>query len=252
MNCKPVFFFLLFVIILFSAFYPEVEKFTNKKISSCTVVSESELAKLDCAGGKITNITKAVYGTPSGECPQLKENPECNANVSDLVSKLCLDKNTCEVQCQGDTCAGTKLPGGDPCYGTKKNLAISVTCSAPSIEKIIAENSKESKDYKPVPRSIIPKHLQNRDVTLNTYLMPIKNNIEMENYNIYKNPNNYSEKKCNLNQNKNCNFNMNQNTFYLDNNFSIWKPDSQDSFKYLGEVKNTEVLNDEYYGIKKI
>ena len=73
----------------------------------------------------------------------------------------------------------------------------------------------------------------------------------MENYNIFKDPLNYSEKECNINQNKNCNFNMNENTFYLDNNFSIWKPDSQESFKYLGEVKNTEVLNNEYYGIKK-
>jgi len=114
---------------------PAVPSNSTRTPTTCDVEPESSSVLLDCVGGKITNVTAAVYGAtaaPGTACPHPSvSSKNCSADVTAMVSSLCLGQETCQVECDGDTCAGNTLPGGDPCYGTKKSLVVSVSCSAP-------------------------------------------------------------------------------------------------------------------------
>ena len=144
MNCKPVFLFLLFLVIIFSVFYPEIEKFTDKKSNKEKSVCQSPKTKEEC---RISAIEKGH---------------EIGGGGYDFTG----DYNTkgCYVYSSGvyknKAYWGPNKSGSEP-TGIKKRVCVQ-------------NKSEPPMEYKEIPRSIIPKHLQNRDITLNTYLMPYK------------------------------------------------------------------------------
>lgn len=82
---------------------------------------------------------------------------------------------------------------------------------------------------------MVPDILLNRDYRNNKQLRPIKSKLNMDRFNMYKQPNRYSNTKCNLNINKNCNKKINGGNLFLDSKYSMWKPNiSEKSFQYLG------------------
>ena len=99
---------------------------------TCGLVAESTALSLACPAGVIESVTVASYGTPAGSCASgdLRPDAKCSADIKSVISARCVGKESCTVECDGDTCDGTPLAGGDPCYGTKKNLAVTVQCSA--------------------------------------------------------------------------------------------------------------------------
>jgi len=93
---------------------------------------------------------------------------------------------------------------------------------------------------------MVPDMLLNRDNRNTKQLRPIKSNLNMDRFNMYKQPNKYSNTKCNLNINKNCNKKINGDTLFLDSKYSMWKPNfSEKSFQYLGNY--TSYPNRENY-----
>ena len=99
---------------------------------TCAVADESSAISLACPAGTITNVTFARYGTPAGSCEGggLAPDAKCDADISTLVASECVGKTSCSVECDGSQCDASKLPK-DPCYGTKKRVAVAVACSAP-------------------------------------------------------------------------------------------------------------------------
>lgn len=94
---------------------------------TCNMVPESATLSLACPDGVIDKVDFASYGTPEGECPSLRHHSACDVDVSDIVTAECVGQTSCTLQCHGDSCNGQAVK--DPCYGTKKNLAVSVGCS---------------------------------------------------------------------------------------------------------------------------
>lgn len=57
-------------------------------------------------------------------------------NVTALVTKCCVGKTSCNVECDQSSCVckgGPSVSVGDPCYDTKKELAIAVTCAGTNL-----------------------------------------------------------------------------------------------------------------------
>lgn len=81
---------------------------------------------LSCAGGTITNITFASFGTPTGDCRTGFRLGSCDASSSrGVVTELCLGESSCAV-----TPNAAQFGGIDPCVGVPKHLAVQVNCSA--------------------------------------------------------------------------------------------------------------------------
>lgn len=101
----------------------------NVAYDTCDVADENTAAKLSCASGAtITGIVFASFGTPQGSCDTQLKVGSCNANNSmSVVEKACVGKNSCSVP-------ATDATFGDPCYDTKKMLAVGATCSHSSGE----------------------------------------------------------------------------------------------------------------------
>jgi hypothetical protein len=94
--------------------------------STCKVAAENANANLGCpAGQKITAVTFASFGNPTGSCATGFKLGSCNAGDSiSMVISLCVGKNTCAVPA-----TNTRFKG-DPCNGTLKILAAQVKCGA--------------------------------------------------------------------------------------------------------------------------
>ena len=93
--------------------------------SQCGSAAEGASLELGCPnGGAITSVDFASFGDPKGSCAAGWSAGTCAAaNSSAAVAALCLGKASCSVP------ASTSY-FGDPCLGTLKRLAASVTCSA--------------------------------------------------------------------------------------------------------------------------
>jgi alpha-L-rhamnosidase len=91
----------------------------------CSSVAEKEVAKVTCpgSGNVITGISFADYGTPVGSCSTGFATGQCgSASAPSIVSKLCVGKQTCSIV------ANNTVFGGDPCFDTKKELAVVAEC----------------------------------------------------------------------------------------------------------------------------
>ncbi|XP_020247080.1 beta-galactosidase 15 isoform X3 [Asparagus officinalis] len=76
-------------------------------------------------GKKISAITFASYGTPSGSCRGFSIG-KCHAQSSlSVASKACKGRNRCSISVSNETF-------GDPCKGTSKSLAVQLECSSAS------------------------------------------------------------------------------------------------------------------------
>jgi hypothetical protein len=95
----------------------------------CGVADEHQNVTLGCGAGVIDKIDFASFGSPEGSCQAGYKTGSCDANNSmAVVSKLCLGKSSCTVLAS----TGNSAFGPDPCFGTRKKLAVQVTCKVPS------------------------------------------------------------------------------------------------------------------------
>lgn len=234
MNCKPVFLFLLFLVITFSLLYPQIELFDNSKTKEwdkCMNAAERLCKQNDCLGvNKGDKWRKGEHDNdaalPTG----------CFVHTN-ILTKPPKEKVTYYLGFNDNQTWGAKDKG-------KNYLTVDM--------KTASDKATEEKIYQKYKiKRLVPKYLQDRDKSINTYLKPILNNPNLEKYNIYQKPTSYSNKQCDENQNKNCLKTFDQNnSVFVDNNFSIWKPNlSKDNFQYVGEWKDMDVLKDEYFGI---
>ncbi len=92
--------------------------------SACTIADEGRSATLSCSGGAtISAIQFASYGTPTGSCQTGHRTGSCHASSSaDKVRSACVGKTSCTV-------AASNAVFSDPCVGTRKQLAVTYTCS---------------------------------------------------------------------------------------------------------------------------
>eukprot|EP00164_Ancoracysta_twista_P006265 GFYU01008705.1.p1 GENE.GFYU01008705.1~~GFYU01008705.1.p1 ORF type:complete len:1064 (-),score=338.26 GFYU01008705.1:1031-4144(-) len=96
---------------------------TNDAVKTCDLVDEHAAVSLSCGASVISDVTFASFGTPSGSCPSLTTGTCNSAKSMDVVKAACLGKSSCTVDAEIQT-----FDGVDPCYGTKKQLAVAVTC----------------------------------------------------------------------------------------------------------------------------
>jgi hypothetical protein len=99
------------------------------------MAAENSILKLTCAaGGKISNITFADFGTPSGRCGNFSHGSCTLPAALGIVAKLCQGQTSCAIN------ASDTFFGQDPCYGTVKSLAVSgVGCSDDSSAKVVVD-----------------------------------------------------------------------------------------------------------------
>eukprot|EP01052_Picozoa_sp_SAG31_P038505 SAG31_NODE_5160_length_2708_cov_1.340744_2_plen_236_part_00 len=85
----------------------------------CGQAAEHQSLKLSCDGsGTIAKIDAAFFGTPSGSCASGFKAGSCNAaGVVQKLATKCVGKPECTVDID------TEL-FGDPCFDTKKSLAV--------------------------------------------------------------------------------------------------------------------------------
>ena len=99
---------------------------------TCASVDEAKTAILSCAApGKIATVAYAGFGTLTAGCPSLAKG-SCFADLSAAVRTACVGKLVCTVVCTGgEGCIvnGAAVNVTDPCYGTKKTVSVSITCS---------------------------------------------------------------------------------------------------------------------------
>lgn len=93
---------------------------------------------LSCAGGgTATGVQFASFGTPEGSCAAGWALGSCNANSSvAAVAAACVGKAACAVPV-------TDAVFGDPCPGTKKQLAAALACSGgpePPSQQVLSLN----------------------------------------------------------------------------------------------------------------
>jgi hypothetical protein len=84
----------------------------NGAASTCAVVDEKDTAEVSCpAGGTISSVDFASFGTPEGSClTGLVVNSSCNAADSKtVVEKLCLGKASCSI-------SASDTVFSDPCF----------------------------------------------------------------------------------------------------------------------------------------
>ncbi len=91
-------------------------------VSQCVQATEQSTAQLACPTGQtISSITFASYGTPTGACGSFAVS-SCNAPTSrSVVEAACVGKSSCAVAAQN-------AQFGDPCGGTRKQLAVAFQC----------------------------------------------------------------------------------------------------------------------------
>lgn len=91
-------------------------------LSACVLVSEHQDAVISCpAGTKVTAVTFASYGTPTGSCGSFATS-SCHATTSSsVVNTACIGKTSCTVSAENGIF-------GDPCEGTFKRLYVQVAC----------------------------------------------------------------------------------------------------------------------------
>ena len=92
----------------------------------CGIAAEKQDVHLSCAaagGGTIKAISFASFGTPTGSCSAgFKSDPACDLKTAKAkIEKECVGKSSCSIP------ATTQFFGSDPCFDTKKNLAIAAT-----------------------------------------------------------------------------------------------------------------------------
>jgi len=94
------------------------------KDATCGLAAENSNLELTCPDGQsISSVDFASFGNPMGNCESSFEQGSCHANTTQqIVESACLGKSSCSVE------VSSKAFGGDPCFGTKKNLAASVSC----------------------------------------------------------------------------------------------------------------------------
>ena len=93
-------------------------------VAKCATTVENGSATVTCDPGyTITAVTYASYGTPTGACPGPFTTSGCNSATSvSYTSAQCVGRTTCTI-------GATNANFGDPCSGTFKNYATTVTCS---------------------------------------------------------------------------------------------------------------------------
>nr|AYP70305.1 beta-galactosidase 2 [Actinidia deliciosa] len=85
-------------------------------------VSQTAEIRLSCEQGwRITSITFASFGTPTGDCGTFSPG-RCHTSVLSIVQQACIDKQGCSIPV-----STSQL--GDPCPGELKSLAIEALCS---------------------------------------------------------------------------------------------------------------------------
>jgi len=92
--------------------------------NACATATEGATLSLSCgAGGTITQVVFASYGTPTGQCGGYATSA-CNAAASaQTVKGACVGKSTCAV----DANSGVF---GDPCPNIVKKLTVEVVCTS--------------------------------------------------------------------------------------------------------------------------
>jgi len=103
--------------------------------ATCAEGEEGDHLNLACTGSTIAAVTFASYGTPTGSCSTGGfAKSSCSSNMSQtIVEKCCVGKPTCDISCSQDTCVcagGATTSVADPCYQTKKTLAVTVKCAS--------------------------------------------------------------------------------------------------------------------------
>jgi hypothetical protein len=91
--------------------------------SVCDTADEDQAVTLACPDGQIIEtVDFASYGTPTGDCGSFALG-DCDAATSvDTVEMRCVGRATCSVTAANGTFS-------DPCRGTTKRLAVSVSCA---------------------------------------------------------------------------------------------------------------------------
>jgi len=106
---------------------PAAALLTIDNMKSCAFLNEGEKATLTCGGDghKIEKILFASFGTPKGSCANVSSlvKGSCHSNTSlQIIESICQNQESCQIS------ADDKV-FGDPCYKTKKQLAVAVKCS---------------------------------------------------------------------------------------------------------------------------
>ncbi len=90
--------------------------------SKCATIAEGSSGTLSCsAGRKITKLTFASYGNPTGQCASFKVGSCNSTSTKTKLNNLCVGKTSCSVTANNATF-------GDPCAGVSKNLRVQYTC----------------------------------------------------------------------------------------------------------------------------
>ena len=99
---------------------------TTTTSSICATAAENgNLVLTAPAGGTISAITFASYGTPTGSCGSYATSA-CNAPTStSVVTSACVGQNTCSIAVNNNTFS-------DPCNGTVKKMYVQATTSTPT------------------------------------------------------------------------------------------------------------------------
>ena len=99
---------------------------TTTTSSICATAAENgNLVLTAPAGGTISAITFASYGTPTGSCGSYATSA-CNAPTStSVVTSACVGQNTCSIAANNTTFT-------DPCNGTVKKMYVQATTSTPT------------------------------------------------------------------------------------------------------------------------
>jgi alpha-L-rhamnosidase len=98
--------------------------------TTCASAPEGGMVHLSCPADAISKVTFASYGLPTGQCTgngganDFHISSKCNSNASvSTVQAACVGKSSCDLDVSTDTFGSV-----DPCYGTKKALAVAVEC----------------------------------------------------------------------------------------------------------------------------
>lgn len=84
------------------------------------------------AGGTITGVAFASFGTPTGSCGAGFSRSSCDAaNSSAIVRAACVGQSACDVDV-------STTVFGDPCYDVVKHLDAQVTCSSGGVAVTLA------------------------------------------------------------------------------------------------------------------
>ena len=104
---------------------------------TCAVAPEDAHAKLDCGSSTIKSVDYAGYGLLATGCPS-PSNGTCYADLTKAAAAACVGKQACDISCSSTvqsnnthTCTinGVQTAVTDPCFGTAKTVAASVTCA---------------------------------------------------------------------------------------------------------------------------